>query len=128
MKNYASWKYLLLIAALLFGLVYAAPNLYGDDPSVQISLENGDPIPADLGDKVAAAMKNAKLTPIASGIENEQWVVRLSDAEQQLRAADELKQDLGRQSVVALTRARSEERRWGKECGSTGRARWEAYQ
>src|SRR3546814_8852477 len=38
-------------------------------------------------------------------IENEQWVVRLSDAEQQLRAADELKQDLGRQYVVALNLA-----------------------
>src|SRR3546814_20916305 len=68
-------KYLLLIAALLFGLVYAAPNLYGDDPSVQISLENGDPIPADLGGKVAAAMKNAKLTPLSSGIENETWEI-----------------------------------------------------
>src|SRR3546814_20334438 len=31
--------------------------------------------------------------------------MRLSDAEQQLRAADELKQDLGRQYVVALNLA-----------------------
>lgn len=105
MKNYATWKYLLLIAALLFGLVYAAPNLYGDDPSVQISLENGDPIPADLSDKVAASLKKANLTALASGIEDQQWVVRLDTEEQQLRAADELKQDLGRQYVVALNLA-----------------------
>jgi hypothetical protein len=37
MKPYATWKYAVLIASVLFGLLYAAPTLYGADPAVQIS-------------------------------------------------------------------------------------------
>ncbi|WP_028081811.1 protein translocase subunit SecD [Solimonas soli] len=105
MKPYSTWKYVLLVVALLFGLVYAAPNLYGDDPSVQISLASGDPLPAELGDTVAADLKDGQLVPRASGIENGQWVVRFDAAEQQLRAADLLKEKLGDRYVVALNLA-----------------------
>ncbi|WP_028008003.1 protein translocase subunit SecD [Solimonas flava] len=105
MKPYSTWKYVLLIAALLFGLIYAAPNFYGDDPSVQISLESGDALPADFGDRVAAALQDAGLAPSASGVENGQWVVRFDAADRQLKAADLLKEKLGRDYVVALNLA-----------------------
>ncbi|SEQ57714.1 preprotein translocase subunit SecD [Solimonas aquatica] len=117
MKPYSTWKYFLLIAALAFGLLYAAPNLYGDDPSVQISLESGDPLPAEVSGKIAAALKDAGLTPSASGIENGQWVVRFSHAEDQLKAADQLKQELGRDYVVALNLA-SKTPEWLKAIGA----------
>lgn len=117
MKPYSTWKYFLLIAALAFGLLYAAPNLYGDDPSVQISLESGDPLPAEVSGKIAAALKDASLTPSASGIENGQWVVRFSHAEDQLKAADQLKQELGRDYVVALNLA-SKTPEWLKAIGA----------
>ena len=105
MKPYPLWKYVLLIAALLFGVVYSAPNLYGDDPSVQISLQNGDPLPATLGAQIDEALKAAALQPQASGVENAQWVVRFDSAEHQLKAADELKRLLGDRYVVALNLA-----------------------
>ncbi|WP_020651176.1 protein translocase subunit SecD [Solimonas variicoloris] len=105
MKPYSTWKYVLLIAALLFGLIYAAPNFYGDDPSVQISLESGDALPADFGDRVAAALQEGGLAPRASGVENGQWVVRFDAADRQLKAADLLKEKLGRDYVVALNLA-----------------------
>jgi preprotein translocase subunit SecD len=105
MKAYSTWKYVLLIAALVFGALYAAPNLYGEDPSVQISRQNGDPLPPEMGDKVAAAMKQAGITPESSGVESQQWVVRLNSAETQLHAADQLKQSLGQDYVVALNLA-----------------------
>jgi len=37
LNHYPAWKYLLLIIVLTFGFIYAAPNLYGEDPAVQIS-------------------------------------------------------------------------------------------
>ncbi|NKF21882.1 protein translocase subunit SecD [Solimonas marina] len=117
MKPYSTWKYALLIVALLFGLVYAAPNLYGDDPSVQISLENGDPLPSDLGDKVAAALKSADLTPKSSEVEGGQWVVRMPSSDTQLKAADELKQALGSSYVVALNLA-SKTPTWLRDIGA----------
>ena len=105
MKPYASWKYLALIVAIVFGLLYAAPNLYGDDPSVQISRESGDPLSQDFGEQVQKALTEGGLTPISSGIEETQWVVRFDSTETQLKAADALKRELGRGYVVALNLA-----------------------
>jgi len=36
-NQYPAWKYLLLIIVVGMGLIYSAPNLYGEDPAVQIS-------------------------------------------------------------------------------------------
>ncbi len=105
MKPYATWKYVILIASLVFGLLYAAPNFYGEDPSVQISQENGDPLSGDFGERVERALAAESLTPLSSGIEERQWVVRFESTEAQLAAADVLKRDLGRGFVVALNLA-----------------------
>ena len=37
LNQYPLWKYILLIVVLLIGSIYALPNLYGEDPAVQIS-------------------------------------------------------------------------------------------
>jgi preprotein translocase subunit SecD len=37
MNRYPLWKYALLLVALLIGLIYALPNLYGESPAVQVS-------------------------------------------------------------------------------------------
>ncbi len=36
-NRYAPWRYILLILIIAIGVVYATPNLYGEDPAVQIS-------------------------------------------------------------------------------------------
>ncbi len=36
MNRYPLWKYLLILFALVIGLVYALPNLYGESPAVQV--------------------------------------------------------------------------------------------
>lgn len=36
-NQYPAWKYLLLVIIVVFGVIYASPNLYGEDPAVQIS-------------------------------------------------------------------------------------------
>ncbi len=37
LNRYPLWKYLLIVAVLALGLIYATPNLYPDDPAIQIS-------------------------------------------------------------------------------------------
>jgi len=41
MNQYPAWKYLLIIVLLVVGIFYALPNLYGEDPAVQISAARG---------------------------------------------------------------------------------------
>ena len=105
MKPYAAWKYLILVVAIVFGLLYAAPNLYGDDPSVQISKDSGEPLPAGFEARIAKALADAGLTPLSSGVEETQWVVRFDSTEAQLKGADIVKRELGRGYVVALNLA-----------------------
>lgn len=37
MNRYPLWKYLVIVAAVLFGVIYTLPNLFGESPAVQIS-------------------------------------------------------------------------------------------
>lgn len=105
MKHYPLWKTLSLVVALLLGALYAAPNLFGEDPAVQVSTTSGDALPADFKDRVAKALADAQLSPLASEAEGAEWIVRFGSAEAQLKAADVLKEALGRGYVVALNLA-----------------------
>jgi preprotein translocase subunit SecD len=105
MKPYARWKYVALVLAALFGALYALPNVFGDQPSVQVSARSGDPLPAAFADEVAKALAAGKVTASASGLEKQQWVVRLEDESAQLKAAEALKRELGSDYVVALNLA-----------------------
>src|SRR5690625_2977082 len=37
MNRYPLWKYLIVLAALLIGLIYTIPNLFGESPAVQVA-------------------------------------------------------------------------------------------
>ena len=37
MNRYPWWKYLIIAVALLIGLVYSLPNVFGEAPAVQLS-------------------------------------------------------------------------------------------
>ena len=38
--RFKAWQFLLLMLVTVLSLIYALPNLYGEDPSVQISLNS----------------------------------------------------------------------------------------
>jgi preprotein translocase subunit SecD len=106
MHPYASWKYVVLIVVTLVGALYASPNLYGEDPAVQITRVSGDPLAADFGNQVNKTLADAGIKSEASSLENQQWLVRFADETTQLKAADALKGSLGDQYVVALNLAK----------------------
>ncbi len=111
MNRYPLWKTVVLLVATLLGAFYALPNLFGEDPAVQISSASGDPLPADFSDQVSRVLSTAQITPRASAAQDKEWMVRLSSEEAQLKAADALKQTLGSGYIVALNLA-SKTPRW----------------
>ena len=42
MNQYPAWKYLLIMAVIVVGIIYALPNLFGDDPAVQVPALHGE--------------------------------------------------------------------------------------
>ena len=44
MNRYPLWKNLLVLFVILGGALLALPNIYGDDPALQITREDGSPM------------------------------------------------------------------------------------
>ncbi|TXH87234.1 MAG: protein translocase subunit SecD [Pseudomonas sp.] len=109
LNKYPLWKYLLILAVLAVGLIYSAPNLYPDDPAVQITgastaLEikqaDLDRIGKMLADE-GIAVKSAELSE-RSG---QGALLRLTKLEDQLPAKELVRRLLGDEYVVALNLA-----------------------
>jgi len=61
MNQYPLWKYLLLVFVLLVGVIYALPNVYGEDPALQISGGRSATVDTVAHDKVIAALQTADI-------------------------------------------------------------------
>jgi preprotein translocase subunit SecD len=105
MNRYPLWKNLLILAVLGLGLVYALPNLYGDDPALQINPVRAAPIDSGLEGRIADALKGAGLKPLMLERGPRSILVRFADTERQLKAKEIVAGALGDDYVVALNLA-----------------------
>lgn len=102
LNKYPLWKNLLLIAVILLGLLYAAPNLYGDDPSVQISPPTGIKINAVLIKQVTDTLNAQGFKVKAIEQQDQNLLIRFYDTDTELKAKDVLKAALGDDYTVAV--------------------------
>ena len=104
-NRYPAWKYLLLVVITVIGLTYAMPNLFGDDPAVQISPAKSVVFNADTQMQVEKVLADSGLEVKSSVFEGGRFLIRFNDTEDQIKAKSALKESLGRQAVVALNLA-----------------------
>ncbi|QUM86401.1 protein translocase subunit SecD [Moritella sp. 28] len=105
LNKYPLWKYLMVIATIAICLLYATPNLYGEDPAVQVSAARGAVIEVSTLDKVKAELDKQEISYKSVSLEKNQVLIRLNDSEQQLLASEILKEQLGQAFIVALNLA-----------------------
>jgi preprotein translocase subunit SecD len=110
LNKYPLWKYVLILAVLAIGFIYSAPNLYPDDPAIQITgastalqvtqadLERSSKALTDAGIQVKAATLAA---------DNKGGLLRLTKQEDQLPAKDVVRKVMGDDYVVALNLAQT---------------------
>ena len=105
MNRYSSWKYILILFLIGLGLLFALPNIYGKDPSLQISVARSAEISELTEYQISAALDEAGLSykNIVLGVGN--LTIRFDDEETQLKAQPIVKESLGRNYVVALNLA-----------------------
>ena len=63
MNRYPLWKYLLLLLVLAAGVLYALPNLYGEQPAVQVSNAEGEAATPALVQRVRSTLTDADVAP-----------------------------------------------------------------
>jgi preprotein translocase subunit SecD len=106
LNQYAWWKYLIIGLVTLVSIVYALPNLFGEDPAVQISASRATmAVDQTLQNRVAGRLDAEKLVYKRMEMASDRLLVRFEDTDTQLKAADLLKEMLGRDFVVALNLA-----------------------
>jgi preprotein translocase subunit SecD len=105
MNRYPLWKNLLLLGVMALGLLIALPNVFGEDPALQISREDGAAMEPLERDAVENVLRQNDLPWGELYIEDGRLLVRFDSVEHQLEANDLLKADLDKGYVVALTLA-----------------------
>ncbi|PCD00944.1 protein translocase subunit SecD [Halopseudomonas pelagia] len=104
LNRYPLWKYLLIVAVLVLGLIYAMPNLYPDDPAIQISgASSTQTIGQQDLDRIEAALAEADIATKGTdlGDQGRSGLVRLVNRSDQLGAQDVVRDALGQEFVVA---------------------------
>ena len=104
-NRFPLWKNILILIAVGIGFIYALPNLYGDDPSVQLSSSNLTPLEQTQVQQVKEQIKQAGLSTKATEFKNGQILVRFHNTNDQLKAADLLRDKMGSDATVALNLA-----------------------
>ncbi len=104
-NRFPVWKNILIIIVLLVGVVYALPNLFGNDPSVQLSSSTTTPLTDAQYDKVKQTLQKAGLATKETEFESGKVLVRFANTDDQLKAADLLRDEMGNKTTVALNLA-----------------------
>lgn len=106
--HYPAWKYILIAVVLFISGIYALPNLYPNEPAVQITgASAGTQLTQDVLTQAEGLLTQAGLSHHNGSFENNSALLRLSNAEDQLKAQEVLRRDLGEQYVVALNLAQT---------------------
>ena len=112
MNRYPLWKYAVMLVALVIGLVYTLPNLFGEAPAVQVSSGKATvKLDSTTLSAVEATLAANQIKPDEVTFDNSSTNanirVRLLDTDTQLRVKDLLQKSLNSdptdpQYIVAL--------------------------
>ncbi len=104
-NRYPLWKYLLIAFMTVVGVIYALPNLYGDDPSLQISANRMAEVNNAARDKVIQVLEKEKLAYKSLEIKPSSMLIRFADTDTQLRAYEPVREALGDTFTTAMNLA-----------------------
>ena len=104
-NRFPIWKNLLVVTVIVIGIFFSLPNLYGQDPSIQISAQRKATLNESTLESVKQSLDRAGITPISAVLEENSILVRFNDTDNQLKASDRIKEDLGSNYTVALNLA-----------------------
>ncbi len=104
LNKFPLWKNLLVLFVILLAAIYSAPNLYPDDPAVQISHENQDITEFDIG-TATDALRAESIDYFGEEVDGRSGLIRFSSLEDQLRGKAVIERTLGSGYFSALNLA-----------------------
>ncbi|EEX37738.1 protein translocase subunit SecD [bacterium 19MO03SA05] len=107
----------MVVFAITISALYALPNLYGEDPAIQVTGARGASVDMSTLDAVTEALDKAQLSHKSIAFENGSILVRFNDTDTQISARDIINEALGNDTIVALNLAPSTPR-WLESIGA----------
>ncbi|HEY9512308.1 MAG TPA: protein translocase subunit SecD [Rhodanobacter sp.] len=103
MNDFPRWRYWLVAAVMLFGVLYAMPNAFLAIPGVQVTANrSAPPIDATVRQKVVDALAAAKVVPGEVVVDGEHLLATFANADMQKLGADTMQAALGDGYTVAF--------------------------
>ncbi len=96
------WKYFLVVIVIGLAFLYAAPNLYGEYPAVQIMGNENVVVDDNALQTAENALQKAGITYRDVSFHDQRFLFRFATTDMQLQAKDVLQQSLGDSYLVAL--------------------------
>ena len=103
MNRYPLWKNILIGIVVLVGLIYALPNIFDQDPALEITGSRRAELTPATEQRVRDALGAAGIEIKSLDSGSNKLLLRFSDSETQLRAKDSLETLLGGDYTLALT-------------------------
>ncbi|KQA16416.1 preprotein translocase subunit SecD [Vibrio metoecus] len=97
----------MVVFTIAIAALYALPNIYGEDPAIQITGARGASVDMSTLDAVTSALDKAHLSKKSIALENGSILVRFNDTDTQISARDIISEALGNDKIVALNLAAS---------------------
>ncbi len=107
MNRYPAWKNAMIAFVIALGALFALPNIYGEDPAVQVSGTRGRTVNNAVLEDVQDALQQAVIEYVSADLDQERLLVRFADPDTQLRGQDVIRVRLGDDYTVALNLAPS---------------------
>ncbi|HBX37916.1 MAG TPA: protein translocase subunit SecD, partial [Pseudohongiella sp.] len=104
LNKFPLWKNILVATVVALGLIYASPNLFPDDPALQISHENREVTAIDLG-MATDALRASGIEYFGDELTDLGGLIRFNSFDDQLRAKSAIEQNLEGDYIVALNLA-----------------------
>ncbi|MCG7975215.1 MAG: protein translocase subunit SecD [Candidatus Thiodiazotropha taylori] len=105
MNQYPIWKNLMVLVVVLLGALYALPNLFGQDPSMEISATRDAVVDQTTQSRIEQALQQLGISAKGMEMQQKKLLVRFNSSEDQLKAMDHIAAALGEDYTPALTLA-----------------------
>jgi preprotein translocase subunit SecD len=103
MLEYARWKYVLVAVVLLLALLFALPNVFGEDPALQVARKDHTAVTAAASQELETFLRGRHIRFVKSYIDNGRLMVRFANVPDQLAARDAVDEQYQGTYITALS-------------------------
>jgi len=116
MLEFARWKYVLVTLVVLIGVLFALPNLFGEDPALQVERKNRAPMDDFARQSIEELLHKQNILIKRDFIDSGRLILAFNDVASQLRARDTVDatlSDVDRAALANASRAPAWMRKFG---------------